>query len=124
MAERDVDELFGESPAERPRPRTWLVILLLWLGLSIVAVGLLCSVIPGLAVLAWAWNIVETDWQRVQNGYYAEDQRRKVSITRVATYLTLIVGMIVLIGQWYLLGWGFYHALWSAWIEQMLALIP
>lgn len=124
MAERDVDELFGESPGERPRPRLVLATALLIAGWAVVVFGLLCSVIPGLLVLAWAWNVVETDWQRVQNGYYGVDQRRTVLIARIVTYIMLVLGMGALIAQWYLLDWGFYHALWSTVIERILAAVP
>jgi hypothetical protein len=122
MAERDVDELFGGTDA--PKPRLGRIAVLLIAGWITVIVGLACSVIPGLLVLAWAWNTVETDWERIANGYYPEDQRRKVVVARIVTYATIFLGLCVLIVQWFLLGWGFYHMLWSAAIEAILDRLP
>ena len=77
----DVDDLFGGREAT-PRPRVALVAALVVGGLALAALGLACSVIPGLELDAWGWNVAEIDGARLASGYYGPERRVAVIVER------------------------------------------
>lgn len=119
----DVDALFGRAEAA-PKPRTGLVIAMVLGGLGLAALGLACSVIPGLGLVAWGWNVAEGDWARLKSGYYAQDQRSRAVTGRVVGVLGLLVAFGLLFVQLWLLWMGAYHTLWGMVVAAIIDALP
>ncbi len=119
----DVDALFGRGEAA-PKPRTGLVVAMVLGGLVLAGVGLACSVIPGVGLVAWGWNVAEVDWARVNSGYYAADQRSRAMGGRVVAVLALLASFGLVFVQLWLLSQGVYHALWGLLVAQLIAALP
>lgn len=119
----DVDALFGRGDAS-PKPRSALVAALVAGGLALAGCGLACSVIPGLGLVAWGWNVAEVDWARVTSGYYASDQRTRAILGRVGSALGLLAAFGLLFVQLWLLWSGVYHQLWGFVVALLIDWMP
>jgi hypothetical protein len=115
---REVDELFGASDA--PRPRTTLVVGLVVSGVLLGILGLGCTSLPGGALVLAAWNIVETESERIESGYLPLDARPHVQSLRVITYGAIAFVILLLILQGFLLCAGFYGALWGTMLDAII----
>ncbi len=109
---REVDELFGGDVA--PQPRTTAVVLLLVATLVLGAFGTICTVLPAFAPALAAWNIAETEDDRIASGYLHKQAAGTVSVLRYLCYTTLTFLSLALIGQGILVVSGFYPTLWSS----------
>lgn len=112
---REVDELFGEGEGA-PKPRSALIWTLLLSGLLLAVAGLLCSAAPGGVLVLVAWMLVEKEMDRVDNGYLPVEVRPVVARLRTATYIGLMLVVLLFVVQGWLFCTGFYESLW----EQML----
>lgn len=119
----EVDALFGRGEAS-PKPRTALVAAMVLGGLGLAVLGLACSVIPGLGLAAWGWNVAEVDWARVKSGYYASDQRTRAILGRVGSVLGLLSGFALLFVQLWLVWLGAYHELWGLIVAGLIDAMP
>lgn len=119
---REVDDLFAGADA----PRARLAVVAAWVaaGLFTAALGMGCSVLPGLGLMAMGLSVAEHDAQRLASGYYAPDQRGRVLMGRVLAGSALLLGFALLTVQMILLWQGAYHLWWSAVAEAVLAWIP
>lgn len=109
---REVDELFGEGEGA-PTPRSGLVWTLLVSGLLLAVVGLLCSAAPGGILVLVAWMLVEKEMDRVENGYLPAESRPIVARLRTATYVGLLLVVVLFVVQGWLFCTGFYERLWA-----------
>jgi len=114
----ELDELFGKEV--RPQPRTVSVIVLAVTTLLLTAIGLMCSVIPAYLPALAAWNIAETDTDRLQEGYLGVESTTQVAWARRSSYVLLVGLSLVLIAQGYLVTTGFYAELWSGMLLLLL----
>lgn len=113
---REVDELFGEGEGA-PTPRSALVWTLLVSGLLLSLVGLLCTSAPGGILVLLAWSAVEKEMDRVDNGYLPAEARPTVARMRTATYVGLVLVVLVFVVQGWLFCLGFYEHLWERMLE-------
>lgn len=113
-----VDELFGEGGGA-PRPNYPLVFALLGAGLLVSVGGLACTVVPGVVLVMLAWQRIETEMARVENGYLPEDQRRGVLRVRNGIRAVVLSMVILMIAQMVLLQLDLYDPLLLSFLENV-----
>jgi hypothetical protein len=119
----DVDQLFGRGD-DAPKPRTATIAAMVFGGLLVAVVGLGCTVIPGLGLVAWGWNVAEVDWARATSGYYASESQRRAWWGRLVAILALLAAFGLLFVQLWLVWAGFYHVLWGGIVAQIINALP
>lgn len=105
-----VDELFGEGRGA-PRPRVTTVLVLLGAGLFMVVLGFGCTVLPGALVVMAGWMTIETEMDRVDNGYLPLDARPVVVRLRNATRAVVLATGLLVVAQIVLVQMGLYDFL-------------
>lgn len=108
-----VDELFGGGEGQ-PGARLGRVYGLLVAGLLIGTLGLVCSVVPGAALVLIAWLMAEKELDRVESGYLPKQLRPTVSRAHRLTRAGLVSLILLLFLQVVLLCAGVYHRAWEA----------
>lgn len=73
-----LDDLF--EGAHAPRARFPAVLGLAAGGLLLATTGMLCTVLPGVALVLASWGVATADRQRVDSGYLAPDQAPRVRL--------------------------------------------
>ena len=110
----EVEELFGEGGGA-PTPRVWLVWSLLVSGVIVSILGLACLSVPGGILVLLAVMTIETEMDRVENGYLPADERSRVQTLRNITYGGLALVILIFFLQGYLFCGGYYE-MWGEWL--------
>lgn len=122
MSER-VDELFGGAGTEA-RPRVALVVALAVGGVLSSAVGLACSVVPGVLLVLLSWGVVERELDRVDSGFLPLADRRRLLGLRTGVWVLLAVvtglAFVQLVGMWT----GVYPRLWGDALRDWMSTHP
>lgn len=111
-----VDELFGASGAGM-RPRTTLIFMLLFTGLTFTLLGLACTSAPGGMLVLAAWSVADDDLARVRSGALPADSGPAAARLRSWTTAGLVVVVVLFVVQLVLLSYGFYDELWGQAIQ-------
>jgi len=112
-----VDELFGKGGAS-VQPKTRTIIALLASGMLLAVLGLACSSVPGGLLVLWAWSIMEKEIDRVESGYLPEEAIGHLRSLKTIVWTSLLIVLILFIGQTVLLFTGFYIGFWGFIVEQ------
>lgn len=115
----NVEELFGEAGSGGARPRRGWIIGTLVAGLLLALFGLVCSSVPGGALVLASWYLAQRELDRVDSGFLPLEFRPGLLTLRALVWsgLLLIVGLFILQG---LLLWaGAYDLLWTSIVEQI-----
>ena len=120
MASSDVDELFGQGDAP-PRPRTAVISLWMYTGLTLAVFGLACTSVPGALLVLWAWSMLDAELARVDNGYLAPEARDELTALEWRMWAAIGALVMLLLFQATLLSNGFYEWLWETALRWILA---
>ena len=112
-----VDELFGKGGSS-VQPKTLSIIALLASGMLLAVLGLACSSVPGGLLVLWAWSIMEKEIDRVESGYLPEEAIGHLRSLKTIVWTSLLIVLILFIGQTVLLFTGFYIGFWGFIVEQ------
>lgn len=107
-----VDELFGEE-GQAVRANIRGIVATLALGVLLAFVGLVCTSVPGGLIVLWAWSLTEKEIDRVDSGYLPEDSLPALRVLKGFVWASLIVILIIFVGQTILLFSGFYVVFWG-----------
>jgi hypothetical protein len=120
---RDVDELFGRG-AGQPTPQKRWVYGLLFSGLGMALIGMVCTAVPGGLVVLWAWAAMEKEVQRLESGYLPAEARSDVYAMQRLTYLGVVAIIALFIAQGALFVSGFYETLWEGMLVRLELIVP
>jgi len=115
----DVAELFGEGEGA-PAPRVLAVTSLLTGGLLVAIVGMACTAVPGGVMVLFAWMLAEKEMDRIDSGYLPADARGMVRLLRTATFIGVLVVVLLFVLQGWLFCSGAYDTLWLQMLEWMV----
>jgi len=118
-----VDELFGEE-GQTVRANIRGIVTTLACGVILALMGLVCSSVPGGLIVLWAWSMTEKEIDRVESGYLPEDALPKLRILKGFVWASLIVILIIFVGQTILLFSGFYVAFWGDIVQSFAPSTP
>ena len=113
-----VDELFGEE-GQAVRANIRGIVTTLVLGVLLAFLGLVCSSVPGGLIVLWAWSLTEKEIDRVHSGYLPEDSLPALRVLKGFVWASLIVILIIFVGQTILLFSGFYVVFWGDLVQSL-----
>ena len=118
-----VEELFGEE-GQTVRANIRGIITLLVSGVLLALFGLACSSVPGGLIVLWAWSLTEKEIDRVDSGYLPEDTLPSLRVLKGFVWASLVVILIIFVGQTILLFSGFYVAFWGEIVQSFAPSAP
>jgi len=125
MDDPNLDELFGGGTGQA-EPRARLVMGLLAGGVTLAALGMLCSAVPGGIIVLIAWHQLERESERLEAGYLAQSAAPVILKMQAMTYFSVTLVTFLFVAQAFLFAMGFYDSLWQAMIAATLGwlLVP
>jgi len=118
-ARRDVAELFGEGEGA-PKPRVFAILILLGAGLVVAVLGMACTAVPGGIMVLFAWMLAEKEMDRVHSGYLPAEARGLVRLLQAATFVGVLVVVLLFLAQGLLFCSGFYDQLWMSMLDGLV----
>lgn len=112
----EVAELFGAS-GDAAQPRVGTFAILCVLGLTLLGVGMLLTVLPGVMLLLAARAVVETESARLRNGFLAESDARTIRRMRWLSTTALLFAVAAMSLQAWLVSDGVYENLIHALLD-------
>lgn len=113
----EVGELFGQS-GDAAQVRVTPILLTLAAGLTLIGLGMLLTVVPGVLALLAARAGVDKEQDRLRNGFLPADAARTVRALSVVSTLALAVGVVAMGFQL----WMVWTGRFTMWINTLLYL--